>query len=119
MALTVKEVGLMVRSKTTSFLAPLLLALSLGLSGYTCYHTASLADVIDARLSLLENHAEAGQHSPTQDINNLTTRLIRLEGAVDLVTSDTYQRAMFERQMDLFEQEIRDRQQLKQPHGGE
>lgn len=119
MALTLTEMGRMVRSKTTTYLFPLLLTLSLGISGYTCYHAASLADGTDARLSLLENSTEAVQHSPTQDTSNLAPRIVRLEGAVDLLASDTYQRAMFKRQMDLFEQEIKDRQQLRQPHGGE
>lgn len=119
MALTIQEMGLWVRSKTTTYLFPLLLTLSLGVSGYTCYHADSIADETDARLSLLENSTEAVQHSPTQETNNLPPRLVRLEGAVDLLASDTYQRAMFKRQMDLFEQEIKDRQQLQQPHGGE
>lgn len=118
MALTIQEMGLWVRSKTTTYLFPLLLTLSLGISGYTCYHADSIADETDARLSLLENRTGAVQHSPAQDITN-TPRLVRLEGAVDLLASDTYQRAMFKRQMDLFEQEIKDRQQLQQPHGGE
>lgn len=118
MALTIQEMGLWVRSKTTTYLFPLLLTLSLGISGYTCYHADSLADSTDARLSLLENRTGAVQKFPTQDITN-TPRLVRLEGAVDLLASDTYQRAMFKRQMDLFEQEIKDRQQLQQPHGGE
>ncbi|WP_093256185.1 MULTISPECIES: hypothetical protein [unclassified Pseudomonas] len=117
MALTASKLGRWL----SNILIPFIAILSLVFSLYTCYTASSAFEQIDRKIDTMQSELQSLRNSPSSSPSSVTARLVRVEGAVEMLTSDTYQKNQFERQIVLFEQAIKDRQriQLAQMHGGE
>ncbi|NRH40648.1 hypothetical protein [Pseudomonas sp. MS15a(2019)] len=102
-------------------LVPLIAVIALLVSLWTCFNASSGFDQIDHKIDGIHSELQSLRDSPSSSLGNLSTRLVRLEGSIDMLLSESYQRTQFDRQITMLEQTIKDRQQIQfnNMHGGE